>query len=289
MAETKSVFAGLPDYLPGDKQGDEPPKEELPEELKGKSPQEVFKTVREKYFEELNAYKQKMGEQGSAGEPQAGQSPVETPPIQTPPVQNQPNIPVSPIPPTEEEAVDFFSNPDQYLDAQLKKRLGPLVETFANAQRTLGKDRIRQQIKEKEGSDELYKKYEPEMDKFVSQLAPQVQADPRAYEVAFNYVRSLHFEDEVESKAKKIAQDVLKEMGVTPPEPEAPPKPTNYFGTGNVPVTPPGQPRTKPKPTAKLTPEQEKVANAMGMTAEEYVEWGKFNTDIVSELGRREQ
>lgn len=277
----------------------------LPEALKGKSTSEIFEMLRQEHEKEINQLKAEKFDQldkgkGKGSQPATplttGRGPVSQPQYQPGPVSYQPQ--------RQEEEPDIFSNPDGFMDRQFQKRLGPLVQSQAAAMRNTNREIFKGRI----GGE--YEKYGEEVEQFVSALAPQLQADPRAYEQAYNFVRASHLDEIVQEKtetkaAEKLAA-TLAEAGLEPDRiaeivSRANGSSGNAAGelvstgslfqpTTGVPRTASATPRGDAPPRVgaagkgRLSSEELKMMEEFGMTREEYVQYKAENSDTFSVL-----
>lgn len=293
--------------LEGQKKDQEPPEDNLPAELQGKSTQEAYdlmKSEHERILEaERNQYKAQLYElqQKQAEETKKATS-------QQPQGQQQYQYGYGYIPGASGQAddeSDFYTDPNGFVEKQFQKRVGPLANYTFNALKETNKSNFQARI----GQDE-WEKYGEEVEQFVNALAPEMQANPKAYETAYNFARSQHVDEIAEERASKQAQTQLRAVlenlgyseeqvsaamaaanGEAPSQGQMPNRqqPRSLFqtDTGTVPRSqaPPSRPPSgKSTKKPKLTQQQRAVAERFGMTEEEYSEYANQNTDWYSTM-----
>ena len=266
-----------------------PPKvdSQLPEELKGKSADEIYTALSEEHNSLTTAAELKH--QTELAE---ARKPIEEPGPPAPPF-----VP----PPQEEEEPNILTDPDGFMEKQFDKRLAPLARQTIESQRTANKEIFRSRI-----GNEEYEKYGQEMDEFMDKLHPMLQGNFKSYEAAYDFVRSRHFDEIADGMADKKAttklMGILQKKGLSPEE-------ITQFIAGEEPVTKsvtnqsglfkpvtglqqisnakviPFNPATV---KARITdPDERRMMEEFGMTDEEYVSYRDQNTDMISELSRR--
>lgn len=294
------LFAGLPDDLPDDTP--QQSTQSIPEQLKGKSPEEVYAALRDEHERVLSETEQKFkAEAYDSRSTQQRQEPQQQQQYNPPPPPNYPVYGGQ----QQQQAPDMYSDPEGFMDHQLQKRMGPIIQSTYTSLRESNKNAFKAQI----GADE-WSKYGSEIEQFVAGLTPQVQIDPRAYQTAYNYVRSIHIDEITQSKAEELAEQRVKErlenMGIDPSlaagtsgsveqrieqavdqhedRRRYEPRGSSLFqrDTGTVPETygRSGAPRGGQKARAKLTANERRLAEQFDMTEEEYLDYKRFNTDI---------
>lgn len=295
------LFAGLPDGLPDD----EPQQEttQLPQELQGKSTAEVYETLRAENERLLNEQEQRLKAQAFDESKKA--APQQTAPSYAPPppnyaaytgVQNQ-------------KEPDIYSDPEGFMDRQLERRMGPVVQqTFYSL-----KESNKNQFIARVGQEE-WAKYGAEIEQFIGGLSGQAQIMPEAYNTAYNFVRSTHLDEITQTKAEQLAEQRVSErleaLGIDPrlaagtegtveeriqqaADEQADRnryKNVSLFqpDTGTVPPPMGGRSSVQQKSASrgKLTNDERAMAEAFGMSDTEYLEYKKLNTDVVSEMRR---
>lgn len=276
----------------------------LPEQLQGKSAEEVYQALRdehqrimsqvkaEKYDEMTSQGKQQKGKGKEGPHPPGGRSIVEG---------AQPQQYRQPPPPKQEEEVDYWTNPEEFMDRQFNKRLGPLVQTQTQALRGTNKQMFMQKVGEE------WEKYGDEIEQFVNALHPQLQVDPRAYQQAYNYVRSLHLDEIIEEQADSRAAQKLAEKladqgmdqeqianiisGSTQQQIKRQSESSSLFqsptGVPRTGSSSSGAARQSTGPQTKrkaYSAEEKKIMEQFGMTPKEYDEYRAENTDLYSSL-----
>jgi hypothetical protein len=299
----KSIFAGLPDNLPKPPEG--APKVELPAELQGKTPEEIYTSMSTAHHQEVDAAvnrtKAEIADKAVTAkpdEPKPGEKPRYGPytPGQQQAGQQQPGQPAG------EAGPDQYLDPEGFMAAQFDKRIQPLATATVSAMRESNKQGFKNSLPEGE-----YETYGEEIEQMVNGFAPQVQMHPNAYRVAYNYARSLHVDEISTAKGDEIANQkltkVLAGLGISPEavktamesgEPVKPPgvgKPVSSLFQPNVgvPVVETSTPSTTVSSTPvkkapKKTEEQKRIIGEFGMTDKEYDEYAELNTDLISQL-----
>jgi predicted transcriptional regulator len=236
----------------------------LPDELKGKSAEEIYKMLQEEHNKELGTVeteKAKLEAEKAALE-RVGKSEV-TKPTQV-------------YHPTQEQEQDLWTDPNAFLTKQLEQRIAPIVADFSQSMRQANRDNFAAKI----GTDE-WGKFGGEIEQFVNGLAPIVQKSPEAYATAYTFVRGMHadeiVEDKVSKAVEKAIQETLKNLGLEEKISEViveekQPKSLFQRNTG-VPVVSANKRSVKfdsLKPSPGLTLEERKAAIGFGMTEAEY-------------------
>lgn len=252
---------------------------ELPEALKGKTPEEMYALLQAEHVRELEEVKK--------------QTTIPVAPVTPPepvPVQPQPYIPPAYVPPVQPvQEPDLFTNPTEFMEHQFQQRVAPLAQTISTTMRSTNREIFKNKI----GAEE-WDAFGQDIDKFVDSLHPSVQMQLDAYEAAANYVRGKRMPEIVEKVAAKRAEEAVKRVmddyGIAPQQVQQPVKPPSLFQpvTGVVtPASPPQHfnPSTAPK-KSKLTDVQKRMAQNFGMTEEEYLKYAEDNTDWVSQAQR---
>jgi hypothetical protein len=293
----EGLFTSLPDNLP--KPPEAPQQAPLPAELAGKSPAEIFEILKTEHNRDLEEERQRM--KAEAFDNMNRQASPNPPPRES----TTPGVPFTPPLPNQQEAEpDFFTDQNGFMDRQFQTRVGPVVQaTFASL-----KEQNKSIFDQRMQNDPIYKKYGGEVQAFVDNLSPNLQITPKAYELAYNMVRSQHFDELAEERAKTagtdFARDALRKAGLDEEKidallsgdspqstPTAPQSNSLFQRNLGVPTTPPAQYTEKPSQiapknrSAGLSAEQKAMAGVFGMTETEYKEYAKLNTDIFAQLG----
>ena len=291
------LFAGLPDGLPDDE-----PKEQtsLPQELQGKSSSEVYEALRQENERLLKEQEQRLKAQAFDESKKAQ------------PQQAQPQRSYAPPPPPNYAAYggasepDIYSDPEGFMDRQLEKRMGPVVQQTFYSIKESNKNAFISQIGQEE-----WGKYGAEIEQFVGGLSGQAQIMPQAYSTAYNYVRSMHLDEITTSKAEELAEQRLREklesLGIDPnlaagtegtmeeriqqaadeQADRAKYQRSSLFQSdvGTITNVPSGRSSVERKASpSRLTNEEKALAEAFDMTEKEYSEYKKLNTDIFSTM-----
>lgn len=307
MAKEKdNLFSGLPDNLPQDK------KEEsaLPEELQGKSPEEMYQMLaseNERLLKEKeDEYKQSQQNQQVTSNQQTQQGRGYVPPnVGSTQTQGNWNYGNQGTPAGgQQEEVDYWSDPEKFMDQQLQRRMQPIVQTTVQSVRGANKSNFVRDV-----GDEEWNKYGGEVEQLIDSFSPQVQMHPDAYKQAYNIVMANHLDEVTNSKAEKIAseklQRTLMNLGISEDQlKEALGDESPSQGEGqqsqsraslfqrNIGVKPSVESGSRgnaaPKNNGsrpKLTEREKMIAQEFGMEPSEYKEWAQLNTDVVSQLG----
>jgi len=133
----ESIFQGLPENLPKPPEG--APKVELPAELQGKTPEEIYSTMSTAHHQEVDAAVNKtkvdMADKAATvkpDEPKPGEKPKYGPytPGQQQAGQQQPGQQ------TEQADPDRYLDPEGFMTAQFDKRIAPLANATVSAIRS---------------------------------------------------------------------------------------------------------------------------------------------------------
>lgn len=250
----------------------------LPEVLKGKTPEEIFKILQAEHISEMSAETQRHAStmEQIATRPAPQQYPF------VPPSQQQ-----APVAPQEFD----IANPDAYLQDQVNRRMAPIVASMAQAGRDTGRSLLTAKI-----SPEEWKKYGADIEQLIDGMAPAAQAQPRAYESAYNVVRSMHIDEiiteRVGTEAKKLAGQILTEMGVDASKlggngEVSTPRPSIFQGRTGVATSAPRSTSAalggagKPK----LSEAEKLMCSKFEMTEDEYILYRGMNTDFLTQNG----
>lgn len=303
--------------------GEQEQKEEsnLPEPLRGKTPDEVFKILQEEHNRVVNDIKAKaFDDQEEANKnkpnfqqpkpgqqpPQGAQTPPGVRPGQTPP-QPQGQAPTLPQGGQGDGRgqVSYWQDPAGFLDQQLNARLAPMVQAQVAGMRGTNKQLFQQRAAKD------YEKYGEEMEAFIDNLAPQLQAHPEAYNQALNFVKSQHLNEIIEEERKSARSaglaEALADEGVDPetiarivaksggqqaqqPQPQTVTSlfqsPTGIPRVAQGSQSPAAQQQGNPgRRGGQYTPEERKMMEQFDMTPEEYEEMRSQNTDTYTALG----
>lgn len=292
------IFSSIPDNVPKAKKE---PETKLPNELQGKSAEEVAQILLDEHQKVVTQMKADEFDKTKKPEPKPAAQQQQQQQQQT----AQPTVPV--VPTATQQKASLYTDPEGFMDEQFAKRTGPFVQSTGLALRGANQQLLKNKI-----GDGEYGKYGEEIEQFMDKLAPQLQMHPGAYTQAYDFVRSLHLDEIVKEKAAteaaKTLEDTLVKLGVDPAkakaaaagEPVKPaekdpePAPSLFQGlTGTLPqvmksTTPASAVGSAGGKTegkgAKLTEEQKVVAGRMGMDLDEYAEYAVMNTDLISEI-----
>lgn len=280
------VFEGVPPVVPV--KPDEGVQSQLPEELKGKSAEEVFSALSTEHTKVMTEAELKHQTE-LANRPAAVEEPKPVPrPAPVPAQQAQ------------EEEPDFLTDPDGFMEQQFNKRLEPLARQTVESQKATNRE-----VFWSKAGNEDFEKYGGEVDDFINKLHPMLQGNFKSYEAAYDYVRSRHVDEISETMAEKKAtvklMEVLQKKGLSSeeitqfigsdkPAPEPAPSTglfrpvTGLQQIGNVRSTPFNPEKVKARVT---DPKERAIMAEFDMTDEEYIEYRDQNSDAFSELARR--
>ena len=279
----------------------EPPEQEsnLPEELQGKSPDEMYELLKKEHENVVNKLKAEKFDQST-------KDPKPTPQKQQGPSPHHPPT-VGPGDGTgisyggSKPPPDIYTDPEGFMEQQLNRRLQPLIQTQTHALRGANRQLFQQQIKDD------WEKFGDEIEQFVDALHPQLQVDSRAYQQAYNYVRSLHLDEIVEEKSKSRSTETLAtalaDAGLEPEQIAAivsrtgagvVPQQKQELGSlfqsrTGIPVTASSVSSSRSDVPAtgrgsRYTPQEKRMMEEFGMNPKEWDEYRAQNTDIVSSL-----
>lgn len=151
----------------------------------------------------------------------------------------------------------FEENPRQALDEHFNQRLAPILERQQQGAVVQNRERGLEKLVSTYGQEKV-QKYMPEVEKFLEGMSAETLAAPSAWEDAFRFIRSNHFDEEV-------AEAVKKHIGENEPNED------NMFVEGAN--------RTAPargnKP--RFSGLEKKIMQDMGMKEDEWVKYGGGN------------
>lgn len=330
------LFSSLPDNLPEEENQNQQQQSNLPEQLQGKSAEEVYQLLSQEHMKEVNQLKaEKFDQQQQQGSGENQQQSQQTQQAQQGYQQNYQQYPsynqqtYNPYQYGQGfqqqqqqgyEEPSIWEDPDQYLDRKLQQRLNPLIQQNVQSMKETNKQVFRQQI----GQDE-WNRFGNEIEQFVNSLSPQLQADPRAYQQAYNFVRASHVDEIANERANQQAnqklRSTLQQLGVPEekiqsivsdasqsgnqaqvqqaaqqqlnqqqPQYQQPNSSLFQNFTGTVPHVNNPQGGTNAGSGSsgggvKLTEAQKQMAEAFGMSHKEYADYAELNTDISSSMG----
>ena len=196
--------------------GDQPPKVQLPDALKGKSPEAIYEALRQEHETVVNRIKAQKLDDLSKPQP----TPAPTAPAPTTPQPQQPQAappspnryapgvpgPISYRP--QQETPNAFTDPEGFSQYQMDRRLGPLVQSTTQSLRGAHKGIFSQQLVD-EDDKEIWTKHQDEIDRFMDVLSPELQANPNAYANAFAIVKSQYLGEIVDKKVSRKSTETL--------------------------------------------------------------------------------
>lgn len=303
------LFQGLPDNLPKEEE-----KSNLPEQLQGKTPEQMYEILSQEHQREVERIKAKQFDEQQQKQQQPQQQQQQQSqqrPSQGYRPRQQPNYYVPPTYPQgqqgqQEQEPDIFTDPDRFMDAQFKKRVEPLAQSYTQSLKETNKQNFRARIGEEE-----WNKYGEEVEQFMESLSPQVQIQPQAFETAYNFVRAQHVDEIAKEKSEQQASEKLQEtllkLGISPDRLK---EVAGQEGQGQQPGSeetvqslfqrPTGAASSVPHTAAssgggstggnkkgkrRLSDEERRLAEEFGMSEDEYLEYAALNTDLISSLG----
>ncbi len=279
----------------------------LPEELKGKSAEEMYDMLKTEHNTILDGVKAKKYDELTAAPAKPATPPAKpaTPaPQVTPPPHKplaEPTLQTSYQQSTAPEEIDPAMDPGGFMKQQLDQRIGGLVQTTVGALRNTNREVFKQ-------SKPDFEKYSEEIEHFVDALSPQLQANPEAYHRGYDFVRSTHIDEIIAEGTKagtagalatalgdagldeeQIAGIVAKSNGTAQPASEAP-APSLFQPNVGVPprvaspTTTPAPPAPAARSSQKFTKNEQQMMEEFEMTPEEWATEREQNTDIASSL-----
>lgn len=308
-----SLFASLPDNLPKE----EEKQTKLPEELQGKSPEEMYDMLAQENERMLEEQKKQLEQQNSqaTGGQQSQQGQRQGQGYQPPaPGSTQQygqwnygnqGTPAAQGP----EEIDYWSEPDKFMEQQLNRRLQPIVNSTVQSIRGTNKNSFIRDV-----GDEDWQRYGAEVEQLIDSFSPEVQMHPNAYKQAYNIVMANHLDEVTSSKAEKMAseklqrtlanlgisqeqlQEAMGQEGNQQPQGQQQQQPNRSLFQRNlgVPQVESGArgsaASSNPQPNnngggRRLNDREKRIAEEFGMTPKEYKEWADLNTDAISQLG----
>lgn len=96
----------------------------------------------------------------------------------------------------------FDENPRQALDEHFNQRLAPILERQQQGAVVQNRERGLEKLVSTYGAEKV-QKYMPEVEKFLEGMSAETLAAPSAWEDAFRFIRSNHFDEEVAEAVKK--------------------------------------------------------------------------------------
>jgi len=253
----------------------------IPEELKGKSPDEIYDLLRNAHEEEVAAVRKDMIDKIPQLQPQ------KVPDTTAVPTQ-QPQTYQPPFTGGAGTAVDdqsIYTNPDAFVDTRVQRGVDQATEYLAAIQRPANEKLF---VLNLDTDDkELYDTYKDEINANVNSLPLRTQIDPRAFEMAFQVVIGKHrkeiektrFEKQAESLVKTTLRDKVGmadeeiEAAFTNKEPPPVQRRSLFQPVTGVAVNTP-QPRyggVAKMQTPKISEVQRKIARGFGMSDEAYM------------------
>jgi hypothetical protein len=138
------------------------------------------------------------------------------------------------------EEASFYTDPEKAASDLFDKKMAPLKQTFLNQQQVTQLGEV--------GKLEFFDHFKDKIQAIVNATAPEVRAQPGFLKSVYDLVVGQNYEE-----AKTLQLEKKKK------EPEF----TESTGSGHAPST----------KKVTLTPEEEEVAEGLGMTAEKYIAW----------------
>ena len=252
--------------------GIEPEKseEDLPDVLKGKSPEEVYRALQQEYLEiktQDDVEKAKIQAERDALKAQIQNAPQMTAPQMATPQQSDTLL---------------WNDPDTVMQKLKAEMVAPLQE-IAGSLRASNRNTFLMQLQQENKMDE-WEKYGGEIEQVVNSLHPNAQSRPEAYQAARSYVRGIHADDIIKEKVTASTEEtvkaVLEKLGLNDKVSEVivEDRPQQSLFQRNTGIPYAGGTRridlgklTDSSPV--LTKEQHAVAKRFNMTPKEYIEY----------------
>jgi hypothetical protein len=305
------LFQGLPDNVP--KGEEEKQESNLPQELQGKSPEEMYQLLSNEHQREVERLKaQKLDEmqQSQQSGQQESQQQQSQQQYQQPqqPTYSPSYSPYGQQSQGQQQSADLFTDPDRFMDEQFNRRLQPLAQSYTQSLKETNKQQFINSI-----GNEEWEKYGSEIQQFIDSLSPQIQIQPQAFQTAYNFVRAQHVDEIASQKATQQASEKLQEtllkLGVSPDrlkevmseeqgtQPGSQEKASqqssslfqrNTGASSSVPhmaASSGGGSSGQSKGKRRLSETERKLAEEFGMSEDEYSEYASLNTDLISNLG----
>jgi hypothetical protein len=253
----------------------------IPEELKGKSPEEIYDALANEHTKEVEEMRKdflaklpKVSPEEPKIEPKVYQQPIVSAPV----IQ------------------DYYTNPEEYVKGITQQQINNVVGNYSANQRPINEQVFIQSLDTDDR--ELYVKYKDEINQNIDLLPPQGQANLSAFNLVYNVVLGKHRKEIEKERFEKNADDLVKttlrdKIGL---EDEAierafqkePPQPQRSLFGSPIGATNIPQPRysgqnTSQKRSPKLDSTMKSVAAAFGMSDDEYM---KSLEDNISNTGR---
>jgi len=108
----------------------------------------------------------------------------------------------------------FDEDPVKAMNDLVTMRVGPIVQEY------FGRTADTERASAYQVEPELFKKYGPEVDEFMKDMPLDVKAKPGSYLAALKYVRSQHFDDEMEDARKAERERISQPEGASRAEPD---------------------------------------------------------------------
>jgi len=289
----------------------------LPEELQGKSAEEIYSILDSEHNRVLSETVQSLSRQTPAQPEQQPKPPKQQPKQQWSPQQyQQPQQQQQ----QQERIPDPYLDPqgyNQFMDEQFNRRMSPLVQQQSQAMRGTNRELFQSKIPSEEWS-----KFGEEVESFIDNLHPQLQGHPDAYKTAYNIVLAGHKDEIIEEQSSRktltVLTKVLAGLGMEPDQitdalrkmasgdndigmklPEAPKQEARSLfqpntGVRSTIVDPlsqsirslyPKSSSSKPK-KAPLSEDAKQVMAFFEMDEKEYDEFASQNTDLISQIAR---
>ncbi len=249
----------------------------LPDELNGKTPEEIYDILAKAHEEDVNAVRKEMIEKipSLKEEPKKEEPPKKAyQPPYIPPMQQQ-----------QVQEPDLYTDPDGFVSRRVSAARAEVVNALALTQRPANEQLFYMGL-DADGKA-LYDKYKAEINSRVDGLPPQSQISPDAYKMAFEIAVGMHWKEieaaRFDAKAEDLVKKTLKdrnlmsdediETAFTKEEPVAQTRRSLFQQPVNTP-----QPRYRgPAATvsSKLDEVQRKIARGFGMSDEEYLKYSE--------------
>lgn len=248
----------------------------LPDELVGKTQEEIYDILSQAHEQEVNEVRKEILEKIPKQK-----EPDKTQPVVQPVVQQQQQYQQPFVPP---QADSFYTDPEALASQKAAEVRRDITQTMALTQRPANEQLFALSLDEEDR--EIFAKYRAEINARVDSLPIEGQANPKAYELAYQVVTGMHRKEIEKERFEKNAEELVKNtlrdrVGMAEEDiarafekNEAPQRRSIFqvpTGVVNAPQ-PRYQGATKAK-SPKLDEVQKKIARGFGMTDEEYLKY----------------
>jgi len=165
----------------------------------------------------------------------------------------------------------FGDHPADALEEYLNRKLGPLMQQVGG----VTGEQAKELLSVKDDTKKYFNRYKKDIEEYHDSLPAEQKSNPRSWKYAYDEVLKAKRDDIINSEVEERFEDMfaqkMKEMGMEPGQKseEAKKQTSGVFGEGpgmvghNV-----GPKKTK---KVKITPEQKREADIMGLEYEDYL------------------